>query len=350
MLDFRIPFHKESQIYRLLCFSLLLVYPVVGFTNPRCCQTSRVLCNPFKDHRFTKIDSHLHEQNRSLTESSPLISRKSYPRWEPLSFLLLASFFQTVTLSWKRQFRVAIASKIASTCRQLHLSWILAIGFMIFQGYGVILVSKVQNLLQQSLSLYVMYMVSSPIITKSVSVAIIGFFGDFLAQRVENWLMIRERFQSRKEISKKSPFTYDLRRGVSILTGGLFVSGPLMHVGYNWFEHLLPVNGSFAALVHLLADMIFLDSLSVALTFVITGIMEGYDIRKFIIPQLKRDYVSTVRASWITSIILMPVGFLCFRCLPLTWRTVAMSITDIIWDGIVSFMAHRDRHSSQESY
>jgi hypothetical protein len=133
---------------------------------------------------------------------------------------------------------------------------------------------------------------------------------------------------------------------MAILVDGLFVSGPIMHWGYNAMERILPVGGHVAAMIHVIADSIVLDSLFVATAMIGTGLLEGYKFRKDILPQLKRDYAPTVKAGWATSVTLMPLVFVCFRFLPVTLRTVAMNLTDVVWNGIISFMAHRNRQRS----
>jgi hypothetical protein len=99
-------------------------------------------------------------------------------------------------------------------------------------------------------------------------------------------------------------------------------------------------------MIHVVADSLVLDSLFVGTAMIGTGLLEGYKFRQDIVPQLKRDYAPTLKAGWATSVTLMPLVFLCFRFLPLTLRTVAMNLTDVVWGGIVYFMAHRSRQKS----
>jgi hypothetical protein len=124
---------------------------------------------------------------------------------------------------------------------------------------------------------------------------------------------------------------------------------------YNWLERLVPVAGntglsaSLAALTQVLIDDFVLDSIFVAIMFVTTGFLEGHARR--IIPQFQKEYFSIVRASWVTSIALIPIQFMCFRFLPLSFRVLGINFIDIIWGAIVSFMAHRNReghHQQQE--
>jgi len=127
-----------------------------------------------------------------------------------------------------------------------------------------------------------------------------------------------------------------------------------MHLGYEMFERLIPIHqagsglsSSLAAFSHVIADSILLDSIFVATTFVVTGLFEGYS-RKQVVSQLKSDYGPTLVASWFTSLFCLPVEFICFRCLPVSLRVLAVNFIDVVWDAVISFMAHRNRKHHDE--
>jgi len=151
---------------------------------------------------------------------------------------------------------------------------------------------------------------------------------------------------------------YDLRRGIAFLIEGLVLSGPLMHWAYNFLEEIIPVGSpldsrdnekrqkcgrSFAALAHVVADSIVLDPFFIGIAIAFTGILEGHSVWKTIIPQFKTDYIPTIKASFLTSLSLLPLEFVCFRWLPVDYRSLSVNIIDVIWDGVISFMTHRAR-------
>jgi hypothetical protein len=193
-----------------------------------------------------------------------------------------------------------------------------------------------------------------PVITKSVTAGVIGIFGDFMAQNLEAALHRRKRTM-KQVYEPASAKTYDPRRGLSIALDGLLISGPLMHYGYQLFDRIIPIagGGSTAALLHVLLDSVFLDAFFVASTFVVTGCMEGYSFRQ-LLPQLRKDYLPALQASWATSLLVAPIEFACFRFLPLSLRVLAVNFIDVIWDAVISFMAHRSRgdgpHQDERSY
>jgi Mpv17 / PMP22 family len=90
------------------------------------------------------------------------------------------------------------------------------------------------------------------------------------------------------------------------------------------------------------ADILILDSTFVAMTIVLTGVLEGIP-NHVLMDQFRTDYFGTLRASWITSALLFPLQFCMFRFLPLRLRVLAVNFLDVIWDAVLSFNAHRSR-------
>ena len=221
-------------------------------------------------------------------------------------------------------------------------SWqcLLAALIWVWQSAAPNLLPLVTQGLHASMAWYMYQLSANPVVTKGITAGLIGSMGDFLAQSLEHFLY------QRKNKALTGHLKYDPRRGLSTLLYGFFISGPLMHFGYELFDRVLPIRGNGAALAHVLADSIFLDAIFVATTYVVTGRMEGYKFRQ-VIPQLRKDYLPTLKASWATSTFLMPIEFICFRFLPLNYRVLAVNVLDVIWDGVISFMAHRSRQDKK---
>jgi hypothetical protein len=234
-------------------------------------------------------------------------------------------------------------------------AWQLAIAIaLMLPGFGATTVALLSRGAQASFLWYMAQLSMNPILTKSVTAGVIGAIGDYMAQGLERVLEAKSAQQSttpRHQLGgnqNRDPVVerrYDTRRGLSCLLYGLLISGPLMHLAYDAFEAILPTagaGGGLAAISHVLADSVFLDSIFVATTFIVTGVMEGYKWRQ-VWSQLKGDYVPTLKASWVTSLGLLPIEFICFRYLPVSLRVMAVNFIDVIWDTVISFMAHRSR-------
>ena len=202
-----------------------------------------------------------------------------------------------------------------------------------------------------------------PVLTKSLTTAVIQLLGDGVAQLYEQ-TQKRKRTQKQRGNNNNNNNNrgYDLRRGVSLFVDGLLV-GPTLHYCYEFMEEVWPTSGEndnndhpddgtitlmarpFATLCHVFINDYIIDSTYIAISFVFTGIVEGYAWRE-VKEMFWKDYWVTLRASWLTSICLLPVEIYCFGYLSLSLRVLAMNFIDLLWGSIVSFYSHRSRRES----
>ena len=205
-----------------------------------------------------------------------------------------------------------------------------------------------------------------PVLTKSLTTGIIQLFGDYAAQRYEQ----QQQQQQQQEDNKANTNTiihsagkgYDLRRGLSLFADGLFLSGPLLHYCFEWMEDAWPtiseggdnnndgtvgLSRPLATLCHVFVNDYIIDSVYIGLSFVFTGVVEGYSLGD-VAEIFRKDYGATVRASWLTSLGLIPVEILCFGYLSLSFRVLAMNFVDLLWGAIVSFYSHRSRRENSK--
>ncbi len=193
-------------------------------------------------------------------------------------------------------------------------------------------------------SWYMMVLEKYPVLTKALTTGVIQFFGDYAAQQYE---------QQHEKKGKQKDVAYDLRRGLSLFADGLLLSGPLLHYCFEWMEDIWPTGGDvgtakpLATLCHVFVNDYIIDSVYIGLSFVFTGIVEGYSLRQ-VAEIFRNDYGATVRASWLTSLGLIPVEILCFGYLSLSFRVLAMNFVDLLWGAIVSFYSHRSRRENPE--
>jgi hypothetical protein len=226
---------------------------------------------------------------------------------------------------------------------RLALPYLLLLGSIHLDVVGLAF-----NCVHSSVVWYFAQLHARPIVTNILTAGVLAMIGDYVAQNVQRYLTGSTRSSS-NIAALQSRASYNKRRGLSSLMDGLFISGPLMYFSYQLFERILPVSGggsasALAAVLHVAADSIFLDSFFIATTIVVTGRFEGYSTRQ-LKHQLKTDYFSTLLASWVTSLALSPMAFLCFRYLPVSFRALSVHLLDFVWDTVISFMAHRNRHT-----
>lgn len=231
---------------------------------------------------------------------------------------------------------------------------------------GAFAVFRLLSFYASSISSWYMGLLAwSPLFTKAVTTATIGFLGDGTAQYLETRFLEspqeshnadNDPKRSRKGADGCSSDShswlknYNRRRGLSVFGENIFVSGPLLHFAYNAMEDLLPTtfggrSAILAALGHALIDNFVLDTIFLSLTLVTTGIAEGY-IRE-IIPQFRKDFLPTLKVGWVTGMCLIPVQFVLFRFFPLSLRVLGVNIIDVFWEAYISFMVHRRRRGAR---
>ena len=241
---------------------------------------------------------------------------------------------------------LSITSAFYTWCRSYRWMYKLSIGLLIAHFVLSVPDGLFGTPLHQTvIAWYMTRLNENPILTKSISAGVIACVADYGAQWLQHLLRNPEKVDQPSLLDVCSIYgQYSGRRGISTLADGLFISGPLMHFSYEFMETVLPIAGGAwqAAIVHVLADSVFLDSILVASRFFTTGLMEGLPLRH-LLPQFQSVYVPSLKASWVTSLLMSPLQFSCFRFLPLSVRVLSVNILDVIWDAVISFMTHRSR-------
>lgn len=176
-----------------------------------------------------------------------------------------------------------------------------------------------------------------PLLTKALTAGAMGILGDLIAQNVE-----------RKWGEKPKDQKYCYRRTAALFFDGLY-GGPVMHYAYAFFESMIPTANTvgimsiLSPLSHCIADSIVVDSFFVGTMFFTSGLFEGLSLFDEIIPQIKRDYFTIMRAAVLSSLSLVPLEFMIFRFFPIAFRPLCVNFLDIFWTAVVSFVTHRGR-------
>jgi hypothetical protein len=157
-------------------------------------------------------------------------------------------------------------------------------------------ISAVLMAIMGVVSVYVGLLESAPILTRAVTAAIIGLFGDLCAQYFEQSQKKGTRYPSRftvvstcssaRRASQVCP--QDRNRSLAVIMDGLILSGPCLHFLYTGLEDLVPTSkgGFFPATVHVIADEFIFDPIFVVLFFLMTGVLERRDLFTDILPQV----------------------------------------------------------------
>ncbi len=205
---------------------------------------------------------------------------------------------------------------------------------------------KPTTLVSKIISTYLHFLANHALLTKSLTSGLIGGLGDICAQCFE------QRGLAGASLFKMA-VPLDRLRLFGIFFESIFLSGPIMHYAYDYMEYLVPVHGKggqksdsslqqwFAASFHVLLDIVVLGPLFVLLLMATTSVIEGK------VGSLKRELMTefgpTLWVSTLASIGFIPTQLLAFRLLPVQFRLLYMNMQDIVWNAIVSFMAHKAR-------
>eukprot|EP00584_Thalassiosira_punctigera_P013286 CAMPEP_0172565676 /NCGR_PEP_ID=MMETSP1067-20121228/109125_1 /TAXON_ID=265564 ORGANISM="Thalassiosira punctigera, Strain Tpunct2005C2" /NCGR_SAMPLE_ID=MMETSP1067 /ASSEMBLY_ACC=CAM_ASM_000444 /LENGTH=306 /DNA_ID=CAMNT_0013356617 /DNA_START=98 /DNA_END=1018 /DNA_ORIENTATION=+ len=197
-----------------------------------------------------------------------------------------------------------------------------------------------------------------PLLAKAGTAASIGVLGDLAAQYHEGRLRARKRWSpagaggAYPHSSRfRWTFKYDFRRGFANVANNLFLTAPIYHYGYEWLESLIPVNNgddvvavSLAALGQVLVDCVIFDALFVLLLFLCSTFIEGRtssatrDLRS----SLKKNLLPAITAIWKINVYAIPVEYALFRYFPLRMRVLGMSVIDLAWEAVTSYVIHDD--------
>jgi hypothetical protein len=209
-----------------------------------------------------------------------------------------------------------------------------------------------------AISFYLHLLQSSALLTKCLTAGFIGAIGDICAQIFEH------------RMSNSAKFVLHRRRLLGIAFECSAVSGPIMHYAYDFLESIVPIqdvdddddekqtlenanvyNGGksissmkkwAAALFHVLSDTFLLGPIYVLSMMATSSLFEGR--MNTFKADLALDFFPTFKASIYSSLGFLPMQVFAFRMLPSQFRLLYMNLQDIIWNAVVSFMAHKSRH------
>ena len=208
-------------------------------------------------------------------------------------------------------------------------------------------------------AMYVRFLQSHPLLTKTLTAGFVAMIGDFLAQLFEH------------RMSNGVRLILDAPRSLGMIFEYTFLSAPLMHYAYDYLEYIIPIHETIetneeeallerstdldtarirmqslkrwaAATSHVLADIFVLGPFYVLFIMFGTSLFEGRI--SSLQAELLVNYIPTVKAAVATSLGFMPMQVAAFGVLPTQFRLLYINFQDIIWSAVVSFAAHKARH------
>jgi hypothetical protein len=184
--------------------------------------------------------------------------------------------------------------------------------------------SKPQN---RFISWYSQKLDTHPIITKSLSSAIIAGSGDVLCQFVS----------SRKQNEK---VLLDYSRALRFVALGAFLVGPVIHFWYGALMNIFPGNSSAAVIKRVFLDQFFFSPLFLPTFLSSLWLMEGQTLDR-IQSQLSSTIPTSILANWLLWI---PAQALNFKFIPGKYQVLFSNFAGFIWNAYLSYASHKDHN------
>ncbi|GAA6109850.1 peroxisomal membrane protein 2 [Tachysurus ichikawai] len=175
------------------------------------------------------------------------------------------------------------------------------------------------RLLQQYLHLLKKY----PIITKSVTSAILSSLGNLLSQALESKKKLKEG-QSRKEVDLYGPIRFALY--------GLVITGPLSHFFYQLLELLFPASAPYSTLKRLLLERLVFAPAFLFLFFAVMNILEG-KTNADLQDKLKARYWPALKMNWK---VWTPFQFININYVPVQFRVLFANLIALFWNAYLT--------------
>ncbi|KAJ6804737.1 protein sym-1 [Iris pallida] len=169
------------------------------------------------------------------------------------------------------------------------------------------------------LSWYLMALDKQPVMTKSITSALLTLIGDLICQ-----LLIDQVPQ------------LDLNRTFVFTLLGLVLVGPTLHYWYLSLSKMITMPGASGAFLRLLLDQFGFAPIFIGVFLSALVTLEGRPSQ--VMPKLKQEWFSSVVANWQLWI---PFQFLNFLFVPQKFQVLAANFVALAWNVILSFKAHR---------
>lgn len=171
---------------------------------------------------------------------------------------------------------------------------------------------KDKGFLEQLALSYKYCVLKHPILTKSVTSAVIAGLGNYVSQRIE-------------KRGKNVPIEY---RPVLAFSGyGFFISGPLIHYFYEYLEKFLPKSTSYGKAKRLLVDRGVMSPLLLFIFFYVVAIMEGKSHKQAMM-KIRQHYWTALKMSWRVWILFQ---YFNLNYVPLQYRVLTGNVMSFLW-------------------
>jgi len=178
--------------------------------------------------------------------------------------------------------------------------------------------SQSQSAVSKALAEYVRLLQERPVLTKSVTNAVISGFGNIMSQ------FLAPDVSTGGRINWRSVFAYS--------SFGLLVNGPLIHHFYAYLEKAMPKNAPNATVKRVLFDRFVFAPPFLLVFLYYVAIVEGAG-QKGAIARIKASYWMILKLNWTVWTLIQYINI---NHIPLKYRTVFGNACALVWMVFIS--------------
>ncbi|KAI5059196.1 hypothetical protein GOP47_0025515 [Adiantum capillus-veneris] len=172
--------------------------------------------------------------------------------------------------------------------------------------------------------LYLHMLAKRPILTKSVTASTIYFFADIASQGIG-------RYQS----ERPEEVQWDTPRTLRMVAAGFFMSGPTLHVWFNFVSKLIPTRDLFSTFKKMAMGQLIYGPIFTVVFFSLNAFVQGESPDE-IFSRLKRDFVPTIRSG----LMYWPIcDFITYRYVPVHLQPLVSNSFSFLWTIYFTYMA-----------
>lgn len=172
--------------------------------------------------------------------------------------------------------------------------------------------------------LYLHILHKRPILTKSVTAATIYFFADITSQGIC-------KYQS----DDPQKVQWDTSRTLRMVASGFFMSGPTLHLWFNFVSKLVPGRDLISTLKKMAMGQFIYGPTFTVVFFSVNAFVQGESFDE-IVSRLKRDFIPTVRSG----LMYWPMcDFITYRYVPVHLQPLVSNSFAFLWTIYFTYMA-----------
>lgn len=172
--------------------------------------------------------------------------------------------------------------------------------------------------------LYLRMLGKRPILTKSVTASTIYFFADITSQGIS-------KYQS----DDPQKVQWDTGRTLRMVASGFFMSGPTLHLWFNFVSKVVPKRDLISTLKKMAMGQLIYGPTFTVVFFSLNAFVQGESFDE-IVSRLKRDFIPTIRSG----LMYWPLcDFITYRYVPVHLQPLVSNSFSFVWTIYFTYMA-----------